>query len=101
MSFLEVANNAKSQLEEAIVDASSSITLRDDSYDTFPVGQFHVTVWNMKYITPSADPNMEIIKVTGDGTAVLTIDARAQEGTSQSDHAVGDKIGNFVTAELL
>lgn len=93
-----VKNNAKTELDDTIEDASTTISVPLGYGTLFPDGDFVVTVWNVLYASPGDDSQREIIYISTRSGDVLTIGARAQEGTSQVNHAIGDHIALLFTA---
>jgi hypothetical protein len=65
----------------------------------FPTtGNFLCTIWDkITYPDPSDDPNMEIVKVTGVSGTTFTV-TRAQENTSNVNHASGSAFEMLITA---
>jgi microcystin-dependent protein len=93
-----VTNNAKTELDAIINDGSTTITVPSGYGAVFPDGDFVVTVWGAEYASPGDDVGREIIYISTRSGDTLTIGARAQEGTSQVDHAVADHIALLFTA---
>jgi microcystin-dependent protein len=93
-----VTNNAKTELDAVIVDASTTITVPSGYGASFPDGEFLVTIWDADYASPGDDTDREIIYISTRTSDTLTIGARAQENTAQVDHAIGDHIALLFTA---
>ena len=100
--MLKVSNNARANLTSAISDSSTTITLTTGKGALFPTtGNFRVTVWSSTKASPGDDSGMEIIEISARSGDTLTIDSRAKEDTTQSDHAIGDKVGLLVTKGII
>jgi hypothetical protein len=76
-----------------------SLTVATGEGTRFPVPPFQATVWPSAAIPTPA--NAEIVRVTGVNGDVITLGARAQEGTVARAIAVGDLIAATITAKSL
>lgn len=87
-------NNASATLASALASAATSMTVSSGQGAYFPViagtDYFYVTLVD-------TSNNLEIVKVTGRASDVLTI-VRAQDGTAARSFAGGDKVELRITA---
>ena len=99
-SFLKLANNAYTTLSTSVASGATSLTVTSSTL--FPSsGNFICTIWNkLLYPDPSYDPGMEIIKVTAVSGNTFTI-LKAQEGTSDNEHNIGDNLELLLTTGVL
>lgn len=94
MAGLLFTNNASAALASSITTSSTTITVTTASGALFPA----ISGGNFFYATlTDSSNNLEIVKVTGRATDVLTV-VRAQEGTTARAYAAADKIELRVTA---
>ena len=106
-TWLNASNNAVTILEVALASGETRIDVADFSKmpTVFP---FRLTIWKPAvygYWNPGADPDMEIVQVTG-ATAYGYYSAeyeilRAREGTADVDHAKGDAVVLCITAGMI
>lgn len=88
----QTKNFAKGTIDGTLEQGVTSLSLLTGHGAKFPAPPFNVTVWNATDFPDSADyPNHEIIRVTATSGDDFTTIIRAQEGTSDEDHAEGGK----------
>lgn len=99
-TFLQIKNNAYSTLASGVSTGATSLVVANSAL--FPLtGNFRCTIWNKVYYPDcSLDPNMEIITVTNVSGTTFTV-VKAQEGTGDNNHSLGDNIELLVTAGVL
>lgn len=95
MPLDEVRNFAKGEVDGLYASGETEIQISPATITKFPDpttdGAFNVTWWNITdYADPTADPNIEIIRVTGKTGTTWTIE-RAQEGTADTDKNIVGK----------
>jgi hypothetical protein len=94
MAGLLFTNNASAALASSITTSSTTITVTTGAGAQFPA----ISGSNYFYATlTDSSNNLEIVKVTGRATDVLTV-VRAQEGTTARAYAAADKIELRLTA---
>ena len=94
MAGLLFSNNASAALASSITTSSTTITVTTGAGAQFP----GITGSNYFYATlTDSSNNLEIVKLTGRASDVLTV-VRAQEGTTARAYAAADKIELRVTA---
>lgn len=92
------ANNAKSTLLGTLNSGDMSLTLAAGTGTLYPSG---ITSGQYFLITVEAGGVLEIIKCSGRAGDVITISARAQEGTSAATFPVGSVVEMRVTRDTL
>lgn len=101
ITWKQVKNNAQTTLASLLAQSATSMTVADATAlpTSFP---FYATIWDdTSYLEPGDDPNMEIVLVIGSsGGNVLSV-IRAQEGTNDVEHGVGERVANLFTAGTL
>ena len=102
MTSFVVKNNAESTIASDLAQAATTLGVTTGEGSNFPsTFPFLITLWDEStYPDPSDDPGMEVVKCTGRSTDTLTI-ARAQEGTADVAHSVGERIAMLMTAGIL
>ena len=91
------SNNASATLASSITTSATSITVSTGMGSLFPT----VSGGNFFYATlTDSSNNLEIVKVTGRASDVLTV-VRAQEGTTARTYAASDKIELRITAAVM
>jgi hypothetical protein len=94
MAGLLFTNNASAALASSITTSSTTITVTTGAGAQFP----GITGGNYFYATlTDSSNNLEIVKVTGRASDVLTV-VRAQEGTTARAYSAADKIELRLTA---
>jgi len=103
-TWLNFANNAATTLAVDLAQTATRIDLADTTNmpTSYP---FRLTIWNATlygYRNPAADPDMEIVEVTGATpygyySAEYEID-RGKESTSDVAHSAGDTVALLITA---
>ena len=88
MSFLQVKNNAASQLAAGIDNAVTSLTVAGGEGARFPSSNFHITI------------DDEILLCTSRTNDVLTV-IRAREDTDAAAHALGAAVRLNITAAII
>lgn len=87
----QVKNFAKVTVDGTVEQTATSITLVTGDGARLPAAPFNAVLWNATDFPDPADyPQAEIVRVTAISTDTLTV-TRAQEGTSDEDHAEGGK----------
>jgi hypothetical protein len=98
-----VANFIKLIVSTGYDQSATSIVLHSGG-SSLPAAPFNVVWWNSSdFSDPSADPNVEIVRVTNVSGNILTI-IRAQEGTTASTKNTGGKTYTIVlgvTAKMI
>ena len=94
-TWLQLISGGESRLSSGVIDSDGTISVNDAS--KFPtLFNYLLTIWeDASYTTPSADPNMEIVLVTGATGNVLTV-TRAQQGTVATRHANACFVGQYL-----
>lgn len=91
------SNNASATLASSISTSSTAITVSTGMGGMFPT--ITAGTFFMATLTDSSN-NVEIIKVTGRTSDVLTV-VRAQEGTTARAYAAADKVELRISASIL
>lgn len=103
MTSFVVKNNAESTVaDNPLAQAATTLNVAAGGGGEFPsTFPFLITLWDEStYPDPTDDSGMEIVKCTGRTTDALTI-VRAQEGTADVAHALGERVAMLMTAGIL
>ena len=101
MASYELKNNARSTVADNPLSAgATTLNVASGEGGNFPSAfPFKITLWDaVTYPNPGSDLlGMEIVKCTGRTADALTI-VRAQEGTADVEHALGERAAMLITA---
>ena len=102
-NFYKLANNCQTTLKTDM--DSSQTTMEVDDNSTFPASfPFILTIWD-SYIygsnNASLDPTMEIVEVTSLVSGTTYNITREMEGTSGSEHFIGQTVAMLITAAII
>jgi hypothetical protein len=103
MASFVVKNNAESLVaDNPLAQAAVTLNVTNGEGTNFPsTFPFLITLWDeTTYPDPTDDSGMEIVKCTARTTDALTI-VRAQEGTGDVAHALGERVAMLITAGIL
>ena len=103
MASFVVKNNAESLITDNPLGAGvTTLNVTAGQGVNFPsTFPFLITIWDeTTYPDPTDDSSAEIVKCTGRSTDALTI-VRAQEGTGDVAHALGERVAMLITAGIL
>lgn len=101
-SFI-VKNNVESLVaDNPLAQAATTLNVTTGGGTNFPsTFPFLITLWDdSAFPDPGDDSGMEIVKCTGRTTDALTI-VRAQEGTADVAHALGECVAMLITAGII
>ena len=94
-TWLQLIDGGESRHNGAVLAGATTITVNAASKFP-PLFNYMLTIWeDASYATPAADPNMEIVLVTGATANVLTV-TRAQQGTSAVAHDDDCFVGQYI-----
>ena len=101
MASYEFKNNARSTVaDNPLAAGATTLNVASGEGGNFPSAfPFKITLWDaVTYPNPGSDLlGMEIVKCTGRTADVLTI-VRAQEGTADVAHSLGERAAMLITA---
>lgn len=100
MSSFVVKNNVESLVvDNPLAQAATTLNITAASGSSFPsTFPFLITIWDdSAHPDPTDDAGMEIVRCTGRSTDALTI-VRAQEGTGDVAHTLGERVAMLITA---
>ena len=101
MASYELKNNARSTVADNPLSAgATTLNVASGEGGNFPSSfPFKITMWDaVTHPNPGSDIlGMEIVKCTGRTADALTI-VRAQEGTADVEHALGERAAMLITA---
>jgi hypothetical protein len=102
MTSFVVKNNAESLVaDNPLAQAAVTLNVTNGEGTNFPsTFPFLITIWDeTTYHDPKDDSSAEIVKCTARSTDALTI-VRAQEGTGDVAHALGERVAMLITAGI-
>lgn len=102
MGSFVVKNNVESLVaDNPLAQAATTLNVTAGGGTNFPsTFPFLITLWDdSAFPDPGDDSGMEIVKCTGRTTDALTI-VRAQEGTADVAHALGECVAMLITAGI-
>ena len=102
MAGFVVKNNAESLVaDNPLASGATTLNVTSGEGDNFPsTFPYRLTIWDDEnYADPTDDSGMEIVECTGRSGDALTI-VRAKEGTSDVEHANGERVAMLITAGL-
>ena len=97
-----VKNNAESTVaDDPLASGATTLNVATGEGDNFPsTFPYRLTIWDDEnHADPTDDSGMEIVECTGRSGDALTI-VRGKEGTSDVDHANGERVAMLITAGL-
>ena len=102
MAGFVVKNNAESLVaDNPLASGATTLNVTSGEGDNFPsTFPYRLTIWDDEnHADPTDDSGMEIVECTGRSGDALTI-VRGKEGTSDVDHANGERVAMLITAGL-
>lgn len=96
-----VKNFAHGSLASVLVAGATQLTV-SPGHSLPELGTFVLVIWDMEtYPNPSDDPNTEIVEAQYSGVPNVFNIIRGREGTTDSEHAVGNEVALYFTAGVL
>lgn len=107
--MLHRANYKKGYLEVVLNIGDTQMTLQDIDYGggaqdrNIPAVAditMRLVIWGVQYPNPGNDPNREIVTAVWSGAGTVFNITRAQEGSEESTHYIGDNVALLFTADM-